>query len=232
MKMIIYIIMKKYIIEMDPSQIKSFGLDYQQIFEEFDYIEGKKLLKLDFENSRKFLVLDIHLKPGKRLMSSYIDGNFKILDVFRSERVIHTCLVSLNFSETVFGGINYNRDMFSLFDDIIFDLPFFGNNSKFTFSLITENQYFDSFFTQLQKYGKIKLISVQKPNQSSDYLLDSLTPRQRDAIFLAKELGYYEWPRKMNAGQIAEYMNITKSTLVEHLRKAENALIKQILIGL
>lgn len=224
--------MKKYIIEVDPSQIKNFGLDYQKIFEEFDYIEGKKLLKLDFENNRKFLVLDIHLKPKKQLMSSYADGNFKILEVFHSERVIHTCLVSLNFSQTIFAKDIHNKEMFSLFDDIIFDLPFFGNKSKFTFSLITENKYLDPFFTQLQKYGKIKLISVQKPDQSSEDLLDGLTPRQRDAILLAKELGYYEWPRKMNAGQIAEYMNITKSTFVEHLRKAENAIIKQILMGL
>ncbi|MHA2129429.1 MAG: helix-turn-helix domain-containing protein [Promethearchaeota archaeon] len=223
--------MKKYIIEMDPSQIKNFGLDYIQMFEEFDYIEGKKLLKLDFEKNRKILVLDIHLKPGKRLSREYSEGNFKILEVFQSNRVIHTCLVSLNFSQTVFAADNYNKDMLSLYDDIIFDLPFFGNKSKFTFSLITENQYLDQFFNQLQKYGKIKLISVQKPNQSSEDLLEGLTPRQRDAILLAKELGYYEWPRKMNATQIAKHMNITKSTLVEHLRKAENAIIKQILIG-
>ncbi|MFW9826541.1 MAG: hypothetical protein ACFFEY_02860 [Candidatus Thorarchaeota archaeon] len=64
--------MKKYIIEMDPSQIKNFGIDYRQIFEEFDYIEGKKLLKLDFENNRKILVLDIHLKSGKLSMQSLL----------------------------------------------------------------------------------------------------------------------------------------------------------------
>ncbi len=57
--------MKKYIIEMEPSQIKNFNLDYQQIFEEVDFIEGKKLLKLDFRNNRKILVLDIHLTPKK-----------------------------------------------------------------------------------------------------------------------------------------------------------------------
>ncbi|KKN12785.1 hypothetical protein LCGC14_1013030 [marine sediment metagenome] len=176
-------------------------------------------------------MVDIHLKTGKRLSRRYPEENFKILEVFRSDRVIHTCLVSLNFSQTVFAADNYNKDMLSLFDDIIFDLPFFGNKSKFTFSLITENQYLHQFFDQLQNYGKIKLVSVQKPNQSSEYLLDDLTPRQRDAILLAKELGYYEWPRKMNAGQIAKHMNITKSTLVEHLHKAENVIINQLLIG-
>jgi predicted DNA binding protein len=217
---------------MDPSQIKNFGIDYQQIFEEFDYIEGKKLLKLDFEKNHKILVLNIHLKPGKKLLRRYADGNFKILEIFRSNRVIHTCLVSLNFSQTIFAVDNYNQEMLSLFDDIIFDLPFFGNKNKFTFSLITENQYLDQFFTQLQKYGKIKLVSVQKPNQSSEDLLDNLTPRQRDALFFAKQHGYYDWPRKMNAGHIAKHMNISKSTLVEHLRKAENTLINQILLGL
>lgn len=225
------LIMRKYIIEMNPSDIKNFGLDYQQIFEEFDYIEGKKLLKLDFENKRKIVVIDIHLKPGKSLSMSYADGNFRILEIFRSEGIMHTCLVSLNFSQSVFADDKFDKEMIPLFNDIIFDLPFFGNKSKFTFSLLTENQYLDQFFSQLQDYGKIRLISAQKPDQSSENLLDMLTPRQRDAIYLAKELGYYEWPRKVNAEQIAKHMNITKSTLIEHLRKAENSLINQILIG-
>lgn len=223
--------MKKYIIEMDPSQIKNFNLDYQQIFEEFDYIKGRKLLKLDFKNNRKILVLDIHLKPNKVLSNSYADGNFKILEVLQAKRVIHTCLVSLNFSQTPFSGNKLNKKTLSLFDDIIFDLPFFGDKSKITFSLISENIHLDRFISQLHKYGTIRLVSVQKPNQSNEDLLDSLTPRQRDAILLAKNHGYYEWLRKMNASQLAEYMNITKSTLVEHLRKAENALMHQILTG-
>ena len=216
---------------MDPSKIKNFGLDYQQIFQEFDYMEGKKLLKLDFDNKRKIIVVDIHLRPNKQLSTTYADGNLKILEVFHSKGVVHTCLVSLNFSHTAFADISQNKEFQSLFNDIIFDLPFFGNKTKFTFSLMTENQFLDKFLNQLQKYGKLKLVSVQKLNQTSEELLDVLTPRQRDAILLAKELGYYEWPRKMNATQIAERLNITKSTLVEHLRKAENALIKQILIG-
>ena len=223
--------MRKYIIEMDPSNINNFGLDYQQIFEEFDYIEGKKLLKLDFENKQKIIVIDIHLKPGKSLSMSYANGNFRILEIFRTEGLMHTCLVSLNFSHSIFATEKFDKEIVPLFDDIIFDLPFSGNRSKFTFSLLTENQYLDQFFSQLQDYGKIKLIGALKPDQSPENLLDMLTPRQRDAIYLAKELGYYEWPRKVNAEKIAKHMNITKSTLIEHLRKAENSLINQILVG-
>ncbi len=223
--------MRKYIIEMNPSDIWNFGLDYQQLFEEFDYIEGKKLLKLDFENKQKIVVIDIHLKQGKSLSKNYADGNFKILEIFHSEGNMHTCLVSLNFSQTVFAGDKFNKEILSLYDDIIFDLPFFGNKSKFTFSLITENQYLDQFLNKLQDYGKIRLISAQKPDHSPEELLDMLTPRQRDVIILAKDLGYYEWPRKINAGQIAKHLNISKSTVIEHLRRAENSLITQILIG-
>ena len=223
--------MRKYIIEMNPSDIWNFGLDYQQLFEEFDYIEGKKLLKLDFENKQKIVVIDIHLKQGKSLSKNYADGNFKILEIFHSEANMHTCLVSLNFSQTVFAGDKFNKETLPLYDDIIFDLPFFGNKSKFTFSLITENQYLDQFLNKLQDYGKIRLISAQKPDHSPEELLDMLTPRQRDAIILAKNLGYYEWPRKINAGQIAKHLSISKSTVIEHLRKAENSIITQILIG-
>ncbi|MFB6160217.1 MAG: helix-turn-helix domain-containing protein [Haloferacaceae archaeon] len=50
---------------------------------------------------------------------------------------------------------------------------------------------------------------------------DRLSPRQREALDLARARGYYAYPRETDAGALAAEMGVTKSTYLEHLRKAE-----------
>jgi predicted DNA binding protein len=54
---------------------------------------------------------------------------------------------------------------------------------------------------------------------------DTLSNRQREVFLLARKRGYYHWPREVSAGELAEELGITKSTLLEHLRKAEAKLL-------
>ncbi len=56
---------------------------------------------------------------------------------------------------------------------------------------------------------------------SDDSDADALTPRQRQALRTAIDAGYYEWPRDVTAGDLAAALNVSKPTLLEHLRKAE-----------
>ena len=49
----------------------------------------------------------------------------------------------------------------------------------------------------------------------------SLTPRQHQIILRALDNGYFDYPRKMDLSALAKEMNVTKSTLVEILRRAE-----------
>jgi predicted DNA binding protein len=48
-----------------------------------------------------------------------------------------------------------------------------------------------------------------------------LSERQREVFELAREQGYYEWPREVSAAELAEELGVTKATTLEHLRKAE-----------
>jgi len=40
--------------------------------------------------------------------------------------------------------------------------------------------------------------------------------------------GYYKFPRKMIATELAENLGYSKSTLIEYLRKAENKVMEEI----
>ncbi len=54
---------------------------------------------------------------------------------------------------------------------------------------------------------------------------DRLSPRQREAFRLARSRGYYGYPRRVTARELATELDITKTTFLEHLRKAEAKLL-------
>lgn len=54
---------------------------------------------------------------------------------------------------------------------------------------------------------------------------DALSPKQRDVFQFAREQGYYATPAKSSATELAATLDISTSTLHEHLHKAEEKLL-------
>ncbi|OYR46726.1 MULTISPECIES: PAS domain S-box protein [unclassified Halorubrum] len=52
-----------------------------------------------------------------------------------------------------------------------------------------------------------------------------LTDRQRSVLETAYEEGYYDWPRRHTAEEVAESLGIASATLHQHLRAAEHTLV-------
>lgn len=52
-----------------------------------------------------------------------------------------------------------------------------------------------------------------------------LSPRQREVFQLARRSGYYAHPKRATATDLAETLGVTRSTVHEHLHKAEQALL-------
>jgi len=55
--------------------------------------------------------------------------------------------------------------------------------------------------------------------------LDTLTPAQREVFQFARAEGYYQWPRGTSTRALAAELDISKTTLLEHLRTAESKLL-------
>jgi predicted DNA binding protein len=60
-------------------------------------------------------------------------------------------------------------------------------------------------------------------------LLSKLTLRQKQMLIAAYALGYYDVPRRISSDDLAKHLRVDKSTIVEHLRKAERKLIGSII---
>lgn len=61
--------------------------------------------------------------------------------------------------------------------------------------------------------------------------LDALTDRQREVLFVAYERGYFEVPRQVTTEELAESLDLERSTVAEHLRNAESTLLSEVLGG-
>jgi hypothetical protein len=55
--------------------------------------------------------------------------------------------------------------------------------------------------------------------------LSALSPRQRETIMAAYRKGYYDFPRRIKSEELATSLGIAKSTLAQHLRKAEKGIL-------
>ena len=83
------------------------------------------------------------------------------------------------------------------------------------------------------KWGdnSFKILGLTSIDAKGESLLSKLTTRQKQMLLTAYALGYYDVPRKISSDDLARHLNVDKSTIVEHLRKAERKLIGGIIAG-
>ena len=63
---------------------------------------------------------------------------------------------------------------------------------------------------------------------STTTLFGNLTGKQRRALIMALDNGYYQMPRRATAGRIAAKLGVPRTSYVDHLRKAENKVIQTV----
>ena len=77
------------------------------------------------------------------------------------------------------------------------------------------------------KWGdnSFKILGLTSIDAKGESLLSKLTPRQRQMLLTAYALGYYDMPRRISSDELSRHLKLDKSTIVEHLRKAERKII-------
>jgi hypothetical protein len=76
-----------------------------------------------------------------------------------------------------------------------------------------------------------KILGLTSVDTKAESPLSKLTVKQRQALLTAFALGYYDVPRRISSEDLSHHLNADKSTIVEHLRKAERKLIDGIIAG-
>ncbi len=132
-----------------------------------------------------------------------------------------------------------------IIEEPIFSEPIYDPRIIWPFPVIinckekTHTWYLASFHKELlikvhkfaKKYLKGKLLKLKEEkisNISITRLLPELTKKQKNALGIAINNGYYDYPKKINMEKLAEIMGISYSTYQAHLKKAEGKIIPSV----
>jgi len=215
--------MRKIILDIEPGRIiKKLQRNMMEHIEEFELLE---LLRMDFEKGVKVMLLEITLKSGSKFEDIKWPKNFKLTVLGQKEDkyiVIATAKAPNKFFKKLFNKAK---------TDLIWTTPTHYRNGKMTLSCIGEEDELKKIVKVFKLFGKINKISYHRPVYQEHNVLSVLTDKQKEIIIAAKKLGYYDYPRKIDAGGLAAKVGASKATVVEHLRKAEGRLMGNILAG-
>ncbi|MFC4448590.1 helix-turn-helix domain-containing protein [Halorussus aquaticus] len=73
---------------------------------------------------------------------------------------------------------------------------------------------------------EVRSVRADRPLLTFDSALPDLSDRQREVLVTATEMGYYRIPRDATTAEIAAAVGVERRTAEEHLRRAENKLLR------
>lgn len=215
--------MRKLTVHFKP---KSFFNKYHGFMTEFvESIELVEMLKVDFERGLKIGIVNINLKNGFKFEDIKFPKLVLTFQILKQSGSTYTCLMRTEIPKIL-------RPLGRKFDlDLIFTKPTIFRNGISVVSCMGSDAELNKLLKLLPLMGTIEKTIFQNADYNGAGLLNNLTLKQRDVLFRAKQLGYYDYPRKISSEDLAKDLGISKSTVVEHLRKAEINMMNSVLEG-
>lgn len=118
-------------------------------------------------------------------------------------------------------------------DGLLFDTR--HESRHYTWRIIHSDEsdvsaFFDELETAVGDCAQMEMLRTAATStsmSSGDNSATELSPKQEAALQAAVEHGYYESPRKVDVAELAEHLDVPRSTLTYRLRRAEEHLAKQ-----
>ncbi len=153
------------------------------------------------------------LKLVERAEEIHRDGNTSLL------------IVSGKFPEVYREVI---RKFFDTFDCFI-EFPARFTLGTMTGSIVGTQEDINRFLKFAESWGATyEVLSVRKYHPKLEGVLSELTPKQYTCLESAVRMGYFDVPRRVSSRDLASKLDISHSTMLEHIKKGQ----KQILSSL
>jgi len=192
-------------------------------------MEVLDVLKIDIEKYFKLLLVKITMKQNHSIEELKDCKNIEIISTIEKDEQSITCLMKGKMPVHYLSKLGNITKKFNV--NVIWDVPSRMNGKELVISAIGDEKDINKIAKAYKLIGTIEKISFTKNFLHGIDLLQCLTPKQKEILIKAMEKGYYEYPRKINTNTLSEHVALSKSTTVEHLRKAENRLISTVLSG-
>jgi hypothetical protein len=209
-----------------PEHVETMIRDLKRIMDRIESMKLLELLKLDFERGEKTIVCEIVMHEGYTIEDLGLPEEMMTCEVLKAEGNRYTCFIRCSVRD------EFLRQKMREFDlDVIWTSPIHKSHDCIVYSCIGDNENLNRFLRLMSTYGEIRNVIFEQPSFSEHDILAHLTEKQRELLITAKRHGYYEYPRRITAQQLAAKAGISKATAVEHLRKAESRLVSVLLAG-
>ena len=219
--------MRKVILKIDPSTVirKPFKKGLQDVLSKIEWLEGTNLFNIDLEQTSEILmtvkkagVFKVKLKEGFEI-SDLIDPKMGTIEPLEEENGVITCFIKAQIDDLPTGLIKSIN-----FDNMLISLPLYLSPEKFIVSFLGTSDSIKAYLNLLKSFEISYKAAIQTPDQFQGDL-SCLTNRQKEVMLAARKFGYYDYPRRISSQELAERLGISKSTMLEHLRKAEKRMI-------
>ncbi len=188
-------------------------------YEKIEVLENLK------ENNAKRYTLGIArilLTEGYSLNKVHFPRHFNILDVFESQDREHFCLVKVSMPPQFLSMLHWT-DV-----DVIWERPLLFTQESITFSCTGPEPALENVVQFSKLLGTVTSIAYEAAGYRGYQVLPQLSEMERLVLIAAIGSGYYEYPRRISATELAYTLGYSKSTLIEYLRKAENKVFEEI----
>jgi predicted DNA binding protein len=112
--------------------------------------------------------------------------------------------------------------------EVIWERPLLFTQETITFSCTGPEPALEKVVQFSKLLGTVTSIAYEAAGYRGYQVLPQLSEKERLVLIAAIGSGYYEYPRRISATELADKLGYSKSTLIEYLRKAENKVIEEI----
>lgn len=223
------------VVEVDIKNITKFSDAYLTNLDAIEEWEVVKILRIGETGGS--VIARIKMKRGKTPSDAFVHKEFIDFEILSKDNDEYTCIVRKNakalFSKIFSKHVNKKQlpGLFSKYfgKDLFFDLPMTFSQDKIQFKLVGSQKSINGYLAMLERLGmdyKIKALKDYDLIKTTE--LTGLTQRQKEIIGTAYELGYYNRPKKISSKKLAEIFEVKQATLIEHLRKSEQKILKNV----
>jgi hypothetical protein len=216
--------MRKMTLELEPYE--HIREDLAPLFEDLLSFEILEELKIDHVGGITVTIMEFHLRGTRPIEEIRTVGQMEIIGVLRSEGDRHVCLI--RYTE-----LDQDMELFKEFDlDLIKTTPFLVSETRQVHSVIGDDDSLRRYVELLKEMiGNVTEMSFTRASYQRHDILSVLTDRQRELLVTAHRHGYYEYPKRINTEGLAGRVDVSRPTLVQHLRKAEGRIMDELLTG-
>jgi predicted DNA binding protein len=209
-------------------EIEPFEMVKEEFAETFAHIRSYEILetlKMDYQAGICIEIMEFTLKEGASIHDLRTVGNMEILSVLKSVDSKHTCLIRYTEPEETKGQFQ-ESDL-----GLVHTIPTIISPEKFIISMMGEQENLSNFVEMSKNIGTIRKMSFRRAAYHKADILNVLTGKQREVMVAAFKNGYYEYPKKISSKALSQKVNISKPTLLQHMRKAEGRILQEIMTG-